>query len=247
MSILIESINKKFDYYVEALRGQFGNSLDSLVDASNKELFSMRRSQTDYFRTVSHDKINIGRFYLINYNYNGNTVYCPILAIDYRVSENNKHNLYAVNLDYLPFDYKYAYFNSMYNSYNSIFEKNIDAKTVLEETPLPVNFGVIFNSLKSAGGYEFAITAFDINKITECSLVSTNVLYLLIHTHMRKVNIALMKENMKNYENNHDKVIKLKNTIIELEKITDSYDTDVKEYYKRLKQIESNYKLFQNG
>ena len=64
---------------------------------------------------------------------------------------------------------------------------------------------------------------------------------------MRKVNIALMKENMKNYENNHERYIKLNDTIIELEKMSESYDTDVKEYYKRLKQIENNYKLFENG
>ena len=61
---------------------------------------------------------------------------------------------------------------------------------------------------------------------------------------MRTVNIALMKDNMKNYEDNHEKSIKLKDTITKLEEMKESYDNDVKGYYKRLKQIESNYKLF---
>lgn len=242
MSILIKSVDKRFEYYVDALRGQFGN-LDDLIFASNKELFTMRNRQTDLFKSISIDKINIGRFHLINYNYNGSFLYAPILVIDYRVVE-NKHILYAVNLDYLPFDYKSIYFNKIYNTYKSIFEGNSDVNNVLEEKSLPINFKVIFNSLKTSGGYEFAITAFDITKIKECFLVSTSLLYVLIHSHMRTVNIALMKDNMKKYEDNHDKAIKLKETIIKLEEMRESYDTDVKGYYKRLKQIESNYKLF---
>lgn len=242
MSILIEQNNKKFDYYVQSLRGQF-NNLDLLVNESNKEIFSMRKNQNSLFKSINIDKLNIGKFYLINYNYNGNNIYCPILCIDYRVVD-NKHIMYALNLDYLPFDYKSIYFNNIYNKFSSIFEKNIDLKSVLEESSLPVNFKTIFESLKSSGGYEFAITAFDVKKINECFSVSTNLLYLLIHTHMRTVNIALMKDNMKRYENEHNKVIKLKETINKLEDMSMSYDTDIKDYYKRLKQIESNYKLF---
>lgn len=244
MSILIESNDKRFMNYVSALRGQFNKNLDLLVKESNKELFSMRRNQNDNFKSININKINTGRFYLINYNYNGNNVYCPIFSIDYRISTNNKHNLFAVNLDYLPFEYKSMFFNNIYNNYSSIFDNNSDSKNVIEEKSLPINFELMFNLLKNGGGYEYAITAFDINKINECFLISTNILYVLIHCHMRSVNIALMKETMKNYEQGDDKFSKLKETISELEKMSESYDTDMKQYYKRLKQIENNYKLF---
>lgn len=246
MSILINESGKKFDYYVQALKNQF-DGLGTLIKASTKEVFIMRREQTPMFKSIPLNKIMVGHFYLINYNYNGNKLYCPILSIDYRVSTNNKHNLYAINLDYLPFEYKSIFFNNFFNSFEGIFNNNKDVSNVFEEKSLPVNFELMFNMLKRNGGFEYSITAFDITKINECFLVSTNLLYLLINVHMREVNIALMKENMKNYENNIDKSKKMEKTIKSLEEMSETYDTDVKQYYKRLKQIENNYKLFENG
>lgn len=38
----------------------------------------------------------------------------------------------------------------------------------------------------------------------------------------------------------------MKYSITEMEKMSESYDTDVAGYYKKLKQLESNYKLFEN-
>ena len=63
---------------------------------------------------------------------------------------------------------------------------------------------------------------------------------------MRKINIALMKQNMENYQMDEIKSNKLKYTIEELEKMEEDYNDDVKQYYKRLKQLENNYKLFEN-
>lgn len=243
--ILLEEKGKVFSYYIDALRGQFGD-MTSLVDACTKELFTMRSKQSQQFKRIPLNKIQIGRFYLINYNFNGSKLFCPIMSIDYRVS-NNKHILYAINLDYLPFDYKKIFFNKMSNNFEQMFSGNADTEDVLNEDSLPINFEGIYNALKDNGNFHYAISAFDILKIEECTMVSTNLLYILIHCHARKVNIALMKENMKNYEN--DKFIedKLKYTIKELEDMEESFDTDVIGYYKKLKQLENNYKLFKNG
>jgi len=134
----------------------------------------------------------------------------------------------------------------MYTNFEQIFSGNDDSNDVLEESSLPINFEGMYNALKSNGDYNFAISAFDILKINECSLVSTNLMYLMIHAHMRKVNVALMKENMKKYESDDYIQSKLKYTIEELEGMESSFDTDVKEYYKKMKQLESNYKLFKN-
>ena len=104
--MIINEPNKSFEYYVRALRGQFGNNLPKLIMETNKEIFLMRKNQTNWFMSIPHNKLQVGKFYLINYDFNGNKLYCPIFTIDYRIRESGKHVLYAINLDYLPFDYR---------------------------------------------------------------------------------------------------------------------------------------------
>ena len=244
MGALIEEKGKRYEYYVQALRGQFGNDLPTLIFESNKEVFWMRKKQTDWFRSIPINKLQVGRFYLINYYYNGNKVFCPIFAIDYRVSEKNKHNLYAINLDYLPFDYKTSYFNRLYNLSKDIFEFNADAPTVMHEQQIPVNFETIYKSLQNNGKFNYAITAFDVNKILESYVVSTNLMYLITHVHMRPVNIALMKELSQSYEDGIEPRIRLEKLLNEMDGMAESYDNDVKEYYMKLRNLENNYKLY---
>lgn len=235
----------EYSHYVDALRGQFGD-LAALVKATNEDLFYLRRSQSPQFMRINLNKIQIGKFYLINYDFNGNKLFCPIFTIDYRVSKNNKNVLYAINLDYLPFDYKKIFFNKLYNDFHPIFSDNMDAEDALRESPIPIKFEFMYNALKENGGFHFSISAFDILKIQECSLISTNLMYLSTHIHMRKINIQLMKETMKMYEDDKYKEKKLKYTISEMETMSESYDTDVAKFYKKLKQLENNYKLFEN-
>jgi len=244
MGALIEENGKSYEYYVRALRGQYGGDLTTMIYECNKEVFWARRNQTPWFQSLPKDKLQTGRFYLINYNYNGNKVFCPIFAIDYRVSEHNKHNLFAINLDYLPFDYKLLYFNELYNLAKGIFEFNQDASDVLKEKMIPVNFEIMYKSLESNGGMNFAITAFDINKILECYLVSTNLMYLITNVHMRPVNVALMKELAQQYDEGLEPKIRLDKLLGEMDEMTESLDTDVKDYYKKLRSLENNYKLF---
>lgn len=244
MGALINEKGKRYEYYVRALRGQYGGDLQSLIYACNKEVFWARKNQTDWFKTAPHNKIQTGRFYLINYNYNGNKVFCPIFTIDYRVSDKNKHNLYAINLDYLPFEYKLLYFSKMYDAAINIFERNADESDVNNEQKIPVNFEMIYKTLENNGGYHYAVTAFDINKIQECYHISTNLMYLITNVHMRPVNIALMKELASGYEDSIEIKEKLNKLITEMEEMTESYELDVKDYYKKLKQLESNYKIF---
>lgn len=244
MSVIIATEGKSYEYYVEALYKQFGGNLGKLIFETNKEVFLERKNQTKWFKSLPLNKIKVGRFYLINYNYNGNKLYCPIFSIDYRVSDKNKHNLYAINLDFLPFTYKKLFFQKMYNVYNTIFKNNEDAPSVLEEQSIPVNFEIMYKLLETNGGFNFAVTAFDITKITECYIVSTNLMYLITNVHMRSVNIALMKENAKQYEEGFEPKVKLNKLINELDKMTETYDNDIKDYYKKLKSLENNYKLY---
>jgi len=196
--------------------------------------------------SVPHNKIQTGKFYLINYDFNDNKLYCPIFTIDYRIQESNKHVLYAINLDYLPFDYKLLYFNKMYSVFQQIFEYNNDCKNFMEEKKFPVKFESIYNTLKHNGKYNFAISAFDITKIKECFGVSSSLMYIITHVHMRPVNVALMKEKMQEYEKGEEKRNKLQGVIDSLDDIVETYEEDVQSYYKKLRNIENNYKLFEN-
>ena len=243
--IILKEKDKKFEYYVRALRGKFGNDLPSLIHESNKEIFLMRKNPTSWFTGCPLNDIKVGKFYLINYNFNGNKLYCPIFAIDYRVTDNNKHVIYAVNLDYLPFDYKMIYFNKLSIVYSQIFDKNNESNGVMEETPLPVKFETVYKTLEKNGGYHYSISAFDITKINECFVVSTSLMYLLIHVHMRPVNIALMKQLMEEYQEGSETKEKLKNLLNNLDESVKTYEEDVQSYYKKLRNIENNYKLFE--
>lgn len=241
--LIVDEPGKSFEYYVRALRGQFDNDLSKLIMESDKEIFLMRKNPTTSFMIVPHNKLQIGKFYLINYNYNGNKLYCPILTIDYRVSEKGKHVLYALNLDYLPFDYKLLYFNELHNSAKDIFDNNSNSSDFMAEQPLPINFEMIYKTLESNGGYNYAISAFDVTKIVELFGVSTKLMYLIIHIHMRPVNISLMKEMMNKYENGTEEKNKLNDLVNKLEEMSQTYDDDVQLYYKKLRNLESNYKL----
>ena len=242
--MIINEPNKSFEYYVRALREQFGNDLPKLIMETNKEIFLMRKNQTDWFMSVAHNKLQVGKFYLILYDYNQNLIYCPIFTIDYRVRESGKHVLYAINLDYLPFDYKMLYFNKTNNIYENIFTRNGDAKNFMSELPIPTNFEQIYKSLQTNGGYNYAISAFDITKLTEIYGVSTNLMYLMIHVHMRPLNVALMKELSEQYEKGEEKREKLEHLINELSDMAETYEEDVQVYYKKLRNLENNYKLF---
>jgi len=245
MSILNQERGHVFEYYVDALRGQFGNNLPQLIHESNKEVFRMRKKPNDNFMPVSLNKIQVGKFYLINYEFNGNKLFCPIFVIDYRITDKNNPVIYAINLDYLPFEYKKIYFNKMYNMVSQTFEYNSDAKNFMTEKPIKVNFEMIYNSLKSNGGFNFAISAFNLSKVNECYGVSTDLMYVMIHVHMRTINIALMKELSLRYENGSEEEEKLNKLISDLEQLIESYDTDVLSYYKKLRNIETNYKMFE--
>jgi hypothetical protein len=244
--IITQEKGKEFSNYVLALRGQYGNNLPLLIYESNKEFFQLRKNQTNKFMNIPLNKIQVGKFYIILYNFNGNKLYAPIFVIDYRVTNNNKHVIYGINLDYLPFDYKLLFFNKLYELTKNIFNYNEDVETFLIENPIPVKFETIYNSLKENGDFNFSISAFDIIKIKECFGISTTLLYLMIHIHMRPINVKLMKSLMDSYENGSKEYQLLNETIQKLDDMVESYDNDVKEFYKKLRNIEDNYKLYQN-
>lgn len=250
MSSIIQERGADYSNYMKGLLGQYNGNLGQLIFDCNKELFQSRKTPTKWFKPIVIKKIEVGKFYLVNYNFIddnsgkvSNKLYAPIFTIDYRVS-NNKHIIYAINLDYLSFSFKNVLFQMFRDNGKQIFEKNDAAESVSDEQKIPINFESMYNILKRNGSMNYAISAFDLNKINEVFVVSTSMMHVITNCHMRPVNVALMKELMSKYEKGDELHMSLEKLINELVAMTEEYDNDVVGYYKKLKSLESNYKLF---
>lgn len=234
-----------FTENIRGLQGQYDKNLNKLVLDSTERIFYLRKMNNNELSSISIKNINLGCFYLIKYNYNGNKIYCPIFTLEYKVIK-NKNILYAINLDYLPYTYKSNFFINLMNFYKQIYDDNIDINDATNEKPLPnITFEKVYRLLKSNGGYEFSVTAFDILKITEVCRVSTNILHRFLFLNTRMVNSALMK-NLVSTDMLDEYKEKLKEIIDVYDNMKISYEEDTKEFYKRLRNFESNYKIIDN-
>lgn len=237
----------EFKDYCGKLYGQYNNDIAKITRESTDRIFQLvKKPNKELFFSK---KINIGKFYLIRYNYNGNRIWCPIFVIDDRYKlDVKKRIIYAINIDYLPYAYRILFFDILFNSFYKIIEYNKNDDLDVERS-LKVDFQMIYKLLEKNGEYQYCITAYDYSKIEEDKkfFISTNFVsrFIFINTkivnlkEMRDLSIVMDDYNIKNKLNN----------IIELfEKIKDDIDSnEQKEYFKRLKSIESKYKLFENN
>jgi hypothetical protein len=225
-----------------ALKGQYYDNLEKLTYDSTERIFYLRKIQNNELKTTSINKIVIGKFYLIKYNYNGNKIYCPIFPLEFKIHK-NKNILYAVNLDYLPYLYKVDFFSKIFDIYDNIYQKNKDIASVNDELPFnSITFENIYKLLKGNGGYEYSVTAFDLLKIKEVNVISTNIVHRFLFLNTKIVNSAMMKELLTNTTVD-EYIDKLKNIINEYDNLKISYDEDTKDFYKRLRNFEQNFKL----
>lgn len=246
-----------FAIYCSGLIGQYNNNMKKLVDDSTNIIFNKIINPSNQVKKTINNEILIGKFYLIKYDYNGNKLWCPILVIDDRYNTQfQKRIIYALNLDYLPFKYKIIYFDKLLNIFSSIYQKNINIidneNDVNSELPFKINFESIYKTLKDNGGFNYAITAFDYNKIVgvndgngEIYGISNTILSRFIFLNTKIINGRMMMEILKdnNIEKNKDKI---KEILKNYEKTIFQYDNDVKEYYQKLKLLENSYKLHDN-
>lgn len=243
--------------YCQALMGQYNGNLKRLVNDSTDMIFNKIKNPTLELRLSFNNNINIGKFYLIKYNYNGNKLWCPIFVIDDRYNaELQKRIIYAVNFDYMPYRYKIAYMDNIFKMFKSVIEKNKkineNGEDVNKEIPLKVNFESIYKSLKNNGGMNFAITGFDFMKIVgvdkgqgEIYGVSLGIIPRFLFIDTKIVNGRIMMEAIKDSEIDKEKE-KLSEILNMYDKVLKDYDNDIKEYYQKLKLIESHYKLYEN-
>lgn len=247
-----------FGLYCSRLIGQYNDNIKRLVEESTEMIFELAIKKPNLqVRKTKRNQIERGRFYLIKYNYNGNKLWCPIFVIDDRFSaELQKRIIYAINLNYLPFRYKIAYFDKLFKMFSNIIEKNKlnndNGNSVNEEFSLKVNFESIYNSLKNNGGFNYAITAYDYTKIDGLEKddaliygISTTILHRFIFVDAKIINKNLMMDYMKDSEREKEKEI-LQEILLAYDKTLLEFEDDVKEYYQRLRLIENHYKFYEN-
>lgn len=246
-----------FGKYCTALMGEYNNNMKNLVEDSTKMIFSLIQNSNLQVRRSLNAKILVGKFYMIQYNYNGNKIWCPIFVIDDRYRpELQKRIIYAVNLDYLPFRYKIVYFDKLFKMFSKEVEKNKinndNGNSVNDETPFKVNFESVYMSLKNNGGFNYSITAFDFSKIVgvgkddpKIFAISTTILSRLIFIDTKIINKRIMMEVLKDSDIETEKE-RLKEILKAYEKTAFDYENDVKEYYEQLRLLENHYKLYEN-
>ena len=141
-----------FAKYCSALMGQYNDNMKRLVEDSTEMIFNLviRNPNLQIRRTLNGEILN-GKFYMIQYNYNGNKIWCPVFVIDDRYStELQKRIIYAMNFDYLPYRYKIVFFDKLFKMFQTEIEKhktnNDNGGNVNQEVPLKVNFQSVYMS-----------------------------------------------------------------------------------------------------
>jgi len=239
------SMYKNFNSYVdESIKINGLSDLEHYVKYCTDTLFDLKKTPINSeIVQVSQKKLVPRRFYLIQYNYNGNLIWCPIMALDYKVVK-NKHILYAINLEYLPPKFKKLYFdrifNGSYNELEKVAKSGFDS--ISQESLLPYNFEFIYNTLKKNGDMNYVVTAYDYLKIKEIYLISIKIAPEIIFCDPKRYNSASMKELYNKLESSDEKD-KLKDIIEEMDEIIETYQIDSIAYHKRVANFEKHLKL----
>lgn len=243
--------NVTFGEYCKALYGQYGNRIRNIVYDSTDIFMKLAKKPTYEFKQTN--KITKGKFYFIQYNYNGTPIWCPIFVIDDRYStESQKRIIYAINLEYMKYDYKIMFFDIIYRLSSEIIKKNKimnDDKTLSTlEIPFNVNFETIYKLLKKNGGYDYVITAFDYMKINGMSkgqprifCVSCLLVPRFLFVDTKLVNVKVIHELQQKTKDVEQRQ-KLLLIIEQFNDLVKDYENDIEDYYKRLKLMEAKYK-----
>ena len=242
-----------FKAYIYGILNLYNDNVYNFIQGMTTKLFEIKQSNNilEMVKIMPKNMIKyMNRFYMISYNYNGNKMWCPIYLMEYKNIE-NKHILYAIQLEYLPPKYKMNLFSSLLN--NQIVKKTIDknsnTKTPTEEFGLPIESKYLYNILKNNNNMNYALTGFDLKKIEISYLISTKILPEILMSDFKKYNSKNMKDlmiNMKKLNANTIEEDILGKLIEEYDKLIDEYEHDSLEYHKKLRNFESNLKLFKD-
>lgn len=248
----------KFTEEVRALFGQYKENMRVIRNDSTLSIFTnILKNPSSQVKEVPLKSVKIGKFYVIQYNYNGNKLWCPILTIPPVPNKNEsgvlerqikikniKKILYAVNFDYLPLRYKAGLIDAIIQNNIDRYEKNQDKIASGSDVTQEFNFKItwIYDFLKRNGNKNYAITAYDIMKIEKIFEISSTLLQRFIFLDTYYINNRLMYETLEKVGNEKLR-IEFSNKIKMYEEILKIYESDVEQFYKSLRSFEKNLKL----
>jgi len=249
-----------FQEEIRALIFEYNDNIKKLKDESTFELFSyILKNPSNQVRATNIKNIQIGKFYVIKYDFNGNKLWCPILTIPPILTKNeegildksikivnSKNILYALNFDYLPLEYKILLIDVIIKSNINRYETNQNKISVGESVKEELNFKVnwMYDFLKRNGKKNYAITAYDISKIINVFEISSTILQRFIFLDTYYINNKLMYETLNNVANEKLR-LEFSNKIKIFEEIIQMYEKDVENFYKTLRNFEKNLKLIE--
>lgn len=240
---------KDFEGYMYGVIGLNGTITNTIKVLTDKLVKLRQKPNLKEIMEIDASKLVPGRFYLIQYNFNGNLIWCPILALEYKVVKNN-HLLYAVNLEYLPPKFKIALFDKIFKASREFLDKTAQNDYVREEAPLNfLNFEFVYKILKQ-NRMEWATTAYTIKnfqgqfKIKKAYLCSIKIAPEIIFADMKRYNTKNMIEMQKSLIGVDQ--IRMQQIVEAYQQLIEGYQEDSIEYHKKLALFRDNLKLFKD-
>lgn len=240
---------RDFEGYMYGLIGMNGSITNMIKNLTEKLVKLRQQPNLTEIMEIKPNKLVPGRFYLIQYNYNGNYIWCPILALEYKVIKNN-HILYAINLEYLPPKFKIAIFNKIFKAGKEKLDKITQKEFVREEQPMKfMTFEFMYKLLKDYK-MNWAITAYTIKdftgnfKIKKSYLCSLKIAPEIIMADMKRYNSKNMIELQKSLAGEDS--IKMSKIIEDYQLLIESYQEDSIEYHKKVALFKEKLKLFKD-
>ena len=232
-----------FESYLYGSLGLHSGTMEKFIKDKTDKLFELRRTPNfSEIQEVNIKKVVPQRFYLIQYNYNGNKIWCPILALDFKV-RNNKNILYAVNLEFLPPLYKIKYSDLIFRKMKDELSLIADTDKLVNERPLkPLTFEFVYKSLKGNGGMDYAITAYDYLKIKKSYLVSIKIAPEIIMCDPKRYNSKSMKDLFTNLAPSDERDV-LGEIIERHDELIEQYKEDSIQYHKDVAAFEKFLKI----
>lgn len=248
----------KFTEEVTALFGQYEHNIRVIRDETTLEFFTfiLRKVNNNQIRETTIKQMEIGKFYIIQYNFNGNKLWCPIFTIPPLPNKNekgilerqlkiinDKNILYAINFDYLPMKYKALLIENIIKTNFDRYEMNSNKIFKGDRVKEEFNFKTpwIYTFLKRHDK-NYSITAYDVLKILKVFDVSSTILHRFVFFDTYYVNRRIMHDKLTNIENDQLKE-EFSDKLKTYDEILKIYDTDVEKFYKSLRSFEKNLKL----
>lgn len=229
--------------YILNLVGMEGSWTNLMIKSTKRILQLVDKPNETEICGIKIDRLVPGRFYIIQYDFNGNLIWCPILALEYKTHKNN-HILYGVNLEYLPVRWKSIIFGELFSRINV----SLDPKSCINEEPIKsFNFQNIYTLLKS-NKLDFAITAYTMKnmenefKIKKSYILSLRILPQIMTCDFKQYNLTNMIELHKHLEGEPED--KLKKIIEQFKQFIEKYQMDSIAYHKQYASFRDFLKLY---